>query len=344
MVTWAPQQAAFTASGLSIFHTSFLAFVHKDRLHAVPRCTSSRKRHPLPACLAPHMESEIQPLIFEASAACTATAQNELPTTSTARMRFTSDLRDGDVESVYHHAPADPVWTRQALQQAAQDCNPAQGNCASAKANSFICTSYCTRTAPNRPKGRMSVLRLGFGLLLAHGPRVVHVLLYHLIAGRGGGKPLDQIGGLDQEGGIALANRVEERRELGQQEEPFPVTVDKKLGGNRAMQHHGSSHLPVRDHLAQPGIVRVGAVADDGEIVVRRGRPELADDPGARLAHLLFAAQLVELEDDFSIGRGRQRALPLHSHSFHQQVSPFAHGKALEARAPNSGDKASTAR
>src|ERR1035437_2334955 len=43
---------------------------------------------PLPVCLAPHIESEIQPLILVESAARAATTANEKTTTSKAMVRF----------------------------------------------------------------------------------------------------------------------------------------------------------------------------------------------------------------------------------------------------------------
>src|SRR5271165_1548336 len=43
---------------------------------------------PLPACLAPHMESEIQPLMVLESAALAATEEKETATTSRVRTRF----------------------------------------------------------------------------------------------------------------------------------------------------------------------------------------------------------------------------------------------------------------
>jgi hypothetical protein len=48
---------------------------------------------PLPACLAPHIESEIQPFIELESAALAETADNAPAANSKAKMRFIYDLR-----------------------------------------------------------------------------------------------------------------------------------------------------------------------------------------------------------------------------------------------------------
>ncbi len=60
--------------------------------------------------------------------------------------------------------------------------------------------------------------------------------------------------------GILFPDRVEDMGELCQQEESFRIAVDKELGGNGAVKHHGSRHLPVGDYLAEIGVVGICGV------------------------------------------------------------------------------------
>ncbi len=69
-------------------------------------------------------------------------------------------------------------------------------------------------------------------------------------------------------------------------------------------------HLPIGDHLPEPGVVRVGGVFSHGKKLLGRRRPELARHPGACLAHHRFGAQFIKLENDFGVRRRRQ-------HPFH---------------------------
>src|ERR1700692_4285545 len=67
---------------------------------------------PDPACLAPHIESEIQPLMLLESAALAATAANERATTSIAMLRFTCDLHGISDPADPDHAPSGAPCTR----------------------------------------------------------------------------------------------------------------------------------------------------------------------------------------------------------------------------------------
>src|SRR5450631_4745241 len=66
---------------------------------------------PDPACFAPHIESEIQPLILVESAARAAMTANEKTTTNRAMVRFINSSSEV-LCSGYHHAP--------------RGCNPAR--------------------------------------------------------------------------------------------------------------------------------------------------------------------------------------------------------------------------
>src|SRR5271166_248081 len=68
---------------------------------------------PVPACFAPHIESEIQPLIEVESAARAAIHANDKTTTSKATTRFTLNLQGNCVlTSAFHHAPLPHTSTR----------------------------------------------------------------------------------------------------------------------------------------------------------------------------------------------------------------------------------------
>src|ERR1035438_1213710 len=60
---------------------------------------------PEPACLAPHIESEIHPSILVESAALAAIAVKAKPATSRAITRFISASRNWEILINYHHAP-----------------------------------------------------------------------------------------------------------------------------------------------------------------------------------------------------------------------------------------------
>src|SRR5579863_7753939 len=85
-LTWSPRKFA-TESGLSMLQTCFWG---STKTGFIPFLTQARTHSaPVPACLAPHMESEIQPSLVVAPAANTATLEKARNAVHRERVRFT---------------------------------------------------------------------------------------------------------------------------------------------------------------------------------------------------------------------------------------------------------------
>ncbi len=70
----------------------------------------------------------------------------------------------------------------------------------------------------------------------------------------------------------------------------------------RPVQHERRGHAPVSSDLAQPVVFLRAHRPDNFQVIVGALRPKLAEPPVARLAHFRLAAQIVEMENQLSIG------------------------------------------
>ena len=83
--------------------------------------------------------------------------------------------------------------------------------------------------------------------------------------------------------------------ELGKEEMEFAVALEKQSFVQSAFEHHGGSHVPIGKDLPAIGVLfSAERIHYRFEFLVT-GRPELADDEIARLAHGCFAAQIIKL-------------------------------------------------
>ena len=125
------------------------------------------------------------------------------------------------------------------------------------------CQSCGIESKPGKggPDSGVLLIRvLGSSQLLAIAPHHFDVLLHRFVTGGGCGKPLHHFRSLVEEGGVTLANGIEDGRKFGQQEETLVIAIDEEFGLDRAMKHKGGGHLPIADHLAKERIVRVGGI------------------------------------------------------------------------------------
>ncbi len=132
----------------------------------------------------------------------------------------------------------------------------------------------------------------------AHG---CDIFARYLISDGSGWKTPDQLRGFRHEIGTAAAHFLKNGLVFGQQPKTFLVAIDKKLRREGAMKNQRCSHLPVGVDLTEPGVMRVGGIGRYSDVIGCTVGPEFSNDPGARLPHYGFAAQVVELENDFGV-------------------------------------------
>lgn len=88
--------------------------------------------------------------------------------------------------------------------------------------------------------------------------------------------------------------------DLGVLEIHFLARVVDEAFGEGAVEDEGAEHIPITEDLEDVGGLLV-AVADGGDEFFGGGGIEWAPDIGAGLAHDGFAAEFVEVEDEFSL-------------------------------------------
>src|ERR1700686_1183272 len=94
---------------------------------------------------------------------------------------------------------------------------------------------------------------------------------------------------------------------LREDEEHFAAAARlyKQLFAERTLQHERRSHIPVAAHLSNPGVFLTGKGICHLQEVIRALRPKFRYEPVSSLAHLGFAAEVVELQDQSCIVRSR---------------------------------------
>src|SRR5215469_4440379 len=121
-----------------------------------------------------------------------------------------------------------------------------------------------------------------------------------------------------------FAQFFEEWAEFGVEEKHFAAKAgfEEQLGAHRAADGQRGGHFPVAPDLAQPVVLLASEVGTELDNFFRALRPELGEPPVAGLAHFGFAAQVVQLEDNFSVSGSR-----LVSHEDLRWNREFACGK-----------------
>src|SRR5208282_1780959 len=140
-----------------------------------------------------------------------------------------------------------------------------------------------------------SALLCRLGHLFAANLNVLRNALQTLAGGfRPGGYFLDVSEGF----GIVhfLAKFFEKGMNLGENEKHFAAAtrLQKEFLVERAVQHERRNHIPIAPDLAKPGVFLAGKRSRNLYEVIGALRPELGPKPASCLAHLRFAAEVVE--------------------------------------------------
>src|ERR1700675_1895995 len=96
---------------------------------------------------------------------------------------------------------------------------------------------------------------------------------------------------------------LEERMDLGENKEHFAATarLQKKFFVERAVHHERRSHIQIAADLAKPGVFLAGKRIHNFDELVCALRPEFCRQPVSSLSHLLFAAEVVESQNQLRI-------------------------------------------
>src|ERR1039458_3656730 len=97
-------------------------------------------------------------------------------------------------------------------------------------------------------------------------------------------------------GHLFPANFFKKWSDLGENEKHFAAAagLQKKLFVERPVQHERRNHIPIAPDLAKPGVFLAGKRVGDFQEISGALRPELRPKPTSCLAHLRFAAEVVE--------------------------------------------------